>query len=214
MAATRVKICGLTAADHVAAAVEAGAAYVGFMFFPPSPRNLSVEEAVALGRGVPAQVTRVAVTVDPDDGLLDALTGAGAADMIQLHGSETPARVREVRQRTGLPVMKSVGVAVADDLAKIAAYAQAADRLLIDAKAPEDAVLPGGNGLRFDWRLLDGLEIPLPWMLAGGLTPENAAEAVRLTGATELDVSSGVEASPGQKDPAKMRAFIDSVAAL
>jgi len=204
----RVKICGLRSPEAVAAAVGAGAAYLGFVFFPKSPRHVTLAEAAALAVEVPPGVAKVALVVDADDAALDALTATVPVDMIQLHGREDPTRVREVRARWGLPVMKAVGIAGAGDLAKIDLYAGVADQLLIDAKPPEGADLPGGNGLAFDWRLLAGRRWPVPWMLAGGLTPGNVAEAVRLTGARQVDVSSGVESAPGVKDAGLVRAFV------
>lgn len=204
----RVKICGLTRAEDVAAAAEAGAAYLGFVFFPKSPRNVSVEQARALAIDAPIGVAKVGLLVDPDDALLDEIAAKVPLDIIQLHGRETPERVAEVRARMGLPVMKALGVATEADLEKVAAYGRVVDQLLIDAKAPEGAELPGGNGLAFDWRLVQGRRWPVPWMLAGGLTPESAGRAVSMTGARQLDVSSGVESAPGVKDAAKMRAFI------
>jgi phosphoribosylanthranilate isomerase len=208
----RVKICGLTRPADVTAAVEAGAAYLGFVFFPPSPRNLSTEDARALALKVPAGVAKVALTVDADDAALGALLDRVPVDLLQLHGQESPERVAEVRARFGLPVMKAVGLRAPADLARIDAYAGVADQVLVDAKPPEGAALPGGNGLAFDWRLLAGRRWAGPWMLAGGLTPENAAEAIRLTGVRQLDVSSGVESAPGRKDPARIRAFTAAVA--
>lgn len=204
----RVKICGLTRPQDVAAAAAAGAAYVGFVHFPASPRHLEPEDAAALARTVPEGICKVALTVDADDAMLDRLLAKVPLDMLQLHGHETPERVAEVRARFGLPVMKAVGVAEAADLDAVARYARVADQLLIDAKPPKDATLPGGNGLAFDWRLLQGRRWPLPWMLAGGLTPENVAAAIRLTGARQVDVSSGVEASRGVKDPALIARFV------
>lgn len=209
----RVKICGLKTADDIAAAVAAGAAYVGFVFFPKSPRNLSIAEARALATGVPAGVAKVALVVNADDDLLDAITAEVPIDMLQLHGSETPARVSEVRARYGLPVMKAVGVADESDLEALTAYAKVADQILVDAKPPKGADLPGGNGLSFDWRLIAGRRWPVPWMLAGGLEAGNVAEAVRLTGARQVDVSSGVESAPGQKDAAKIAAFVGAAQA-
>lgn len=208
----RVKICGLTRPADVSAAVEAGAAYVGFVFFPPSPRNLSPEAGRALALAVPAGVVKVALTVDAGDAALDALLGRVPVDMLQLHGRESPDRVAEVRARFGLPVMKAVGLRDATDLDRIGSYAAAADQILVDAKPPEGAALPGGNGLAFDWRILAGRRWTVPWMLAGGLTPGNAGDAIRLTGARQLDVSSGVESAPGRKDPDRMRAFLSAVA--
>jgi phosphoribosylanthranilate isomerase len=209
----RVKICGLKTADDIAAAVAAGTAYVGFVFFPKSPRNLSIAEARALATDVPAGVAKVALVVNADDDLLDAITAEVPIDMLQLHGSETPARVSEVRARYGLPVMKAVGVADESDLEALTAYAKVADQILVDAKPPNGADLPGGNGLSFDWRLIAGRRWPVPWMLAGGLEAGNVAEAVRLTGARQVDVSSGVESAPGQKDAAKIAAFVGAAQA-
>ena len=207
---TPVKICGLTTPEHVTAAVEAGATYVGFVFFPPSPRCVSPENAAELAALVPAGVCKVALTVNATDTDLEDILRAAPMDMLQLHGSETPERVEQVKSRFGLPVMKAVGVADATDLPKIDTYNRVADQLLIDAKPPKNATLPGGNGLTFDWRLIAGRRWPIPWMLAGGLTPDNVAQAKRLTGATQLDVSSGVESAPGVKDPALVRAFIQA----
>ena len=206
----RTKFCGLSRPEDVTAAADAGAAYVGFVFFPKSPRNVSIEQAAALAVTVPVGIAKVALVVNASDAELDAIVEAVPLDMLQLHGAESVERVREVRARYGLPVMKAVGVADADDLAALDAYAMAADQLLIDAKPPKNADLPGGNGLSFDWRLIAGKSWPVPWMLAGGLTPDNAAEAVAMTGARQLDVSSGVEASVGVKDGALMTAFAEA----
>lgn len=205
---TRVKICGLTRPEHVAAAAEAGAGYVGFVFFPKSPRNLSLAAARDLAIEVPVGVAKVGLVVDPSDAELDALLAAVPLDMIQLHGHEAPERVAEVRARTGLPVMKALGVAEAADLDPLPAYEAVADQILIDAKAPKGAALPGGNGLAFDWQLIAGRQWARPWMLAGGLTPGNVAQAVRLTGARQVDVSSGVESASGVKDAGLIRAFV------
>lgn len=204
---TRVKICGLRDAAMLDAAVQAGAAYVGLVFFEKSPRNVTLAQAAALAAMVPAGVAKVALVVDADDAQLDALLAQVPVDILQLHGAETPARVTAVKARYGLPVMKAVGVAGPDDLAALDAYAQVADQLLVDAKAPKGADLPGGNGLAFDWRLIAGRRWPVPWMLAGGLTPANVAQAVALTGAGQVDVSSGVESAPGVKDAALIAAF-------
>ena len=209
--APRVKICGITRAEDLAAAAAAGAAYAGFVFFPPSPRALDVTAAAALAAGAPPGIAKVGLVVDADDALIDRLAAEVPLDMLQLHGAESPARVAEIRARTGLPVMKAVQVGTAADLAAIDAYARVADQLLIDAKPAPGEPLPGGNGLPFDWRLLQGRRWALPWMLAGGLTPDNAAEAIRLTGARQLDVSSGVEAARGVKDPRKIAAFLAAV---
>lgn len=204
---TRVKICGLRDAAMLDAAVQAGAAYVGLVFFEKSPRNVTLAQAAALAAMVPAGVAKVALVVDADDAQLDALLAQVPVDILQLHGAETPARVTAVKARYGLPVMKAVGVAGPDDLAALDAYAQVADQLLVDAKPPKGADLPGGNGLSFDWRLIAGRRWPVPWMLAGGLTPANVAQAVALTGAGQVDVSSGVESAPGVKDAALIAAF-------
>lgn len=210
----RVKICGLRTTADVAAAASAGASYVGFVFYPKSPRNVSFQEANALAADVPMGVAKVALVVNADDAFLDALTAAVPLDILQLHGSETPERVAEVKARYGLPVMKAVGIADASDLAQIGAYAAVADQLLIDAKPPKNADLPGGNGLAFDWTLLAGRKYwTVPWMLAGGLTPDNVAEAVRRTGATQVDVSSGVEGDVGVKDASLIASFVTAAQA-
>lgn len=206
----RVKICGLTAAADVSAAIEAGAAYVGFVFFGKSPRNVSLAQARTLALSVPPGVAKVALTVDADDAMLDALTDQVPLDFLQLHGHESPARVAEVKTRYGLPVIKAIGIAEAADLAQIDVYGGAADQLLIDAKPPPGATRPGGNALAFDWGLIAGRDWPLPWLLAGGLNPDNVAEAVARTGARQVDVSSGVEVAPGVKDADLIRAFIDN----
>ena len=206
----RVKICGLSTPETVAVAADAGAAYVGFVFFGKSPRNVSFEQARSLAVEVPIGVAKVALTVNADDVMLNQLTQAVPLDMIQLHGSETPKRVSEVRALTGLPVMKAVGIASANDVDALDAYAEVADQLLVDAKPAPEGALPGGNGLSFDWRLISNRRWSVPWMLAGGLKPDNLAEAIRLTGARQVDVSSGVESAPGIKDVDAIRAFIDA----
>ena len=191
------------------AAAEAGATYVGFVFFAKSPRNISYADAATLAVQAPIGLAKVALVVNPTDTELDALLAEVPIDIIQLHGKETPERVAEVKARTGLPVMKAIGIADASDLPAIDAYADVADQLLIDAKPPKGGDLPGGNGLSFDWQLLAGRKYwTKPWMLAGGLTPDNVAEAIRLTGAKQVDVSSGVEASAGVKDNEKIAAFV------
>ncbi|UYP68775.1 phosphoribosylanthranilate isomerase [Thalassobacter stenotrophicus] len=205
----RVKICGLCRPEDVTAVADAGASYGGFVFFPKSPRNVSIAQARDLALGAPVGLAKVALVVNADDAMLDAITAEVPLDMLQLHGSESPARVAEVKARYGLPVMKAVGVGGPEDLAAIDVYAEAADQLLIDAKPPKGADLPGGNGLAFDWQLLAGRKYwSVPWMLAGGLTPDNAAEAVLRTGTRQLDVSSGVESAPGVKDAAQIAAFV------
>ncbi len=209
-----VKICGLTDAAAVKAAVEGGAAMCGFVFFPASPRNLTPKEAAELTKGVPEGVIRVGLTVDADDALLAEIALVAKVDMVQLHGAETPARTNEVRERFGLPVIKVLAVQGPDDLAAAKAYQGVADRLMFDAKPPEDASRPGGNARTFDWRVLKNQTFALPWLLAGGLTAENLTEAVKTSGAVAVDVSSGVEDAPGVKNVDKIRAFLAAAAAL
>lgn len=206
----RVKICGVRTAAAAAQAAAAGAAYLGFNFYPPSPRSLDFQAAAEAVKGAPAGIARVALVVDAENAFLKALLDAVPVDMLQLHGAETPERVREIRALSGLPVMKALGIRDAGDLEQIPAHEAVADQLLIDAKPPRngDGFLPGGNALTFDWRLIAGRRWARPWLLAGGLTAQNVAEAVRLTGAAQVDVSSGVESAPGIKDPAKVSAFI------
>lgn len=204
----RVKICGLKEPGHVDAAVEAGATYLGFNFFPKSPRYVDIPTAARLAENVPPGIAKVALTVNATDEELDAITGGAPFDMLQLHGSESPERVSEIRARYGLPVMKVLGVADASDFAGVEIYGKVADQLMIDAKPPKGALLPGGNGIAFDWRLVAKKYWPCPWMLAGGLTAANVAEAIRMTGTRQVDVSSGVESPPGVKDAALIRAFI------
>jgi phosphoribosylanthranilate isomerase len=213
MTDVRVKICGLRSLSDVAAVVSSRATYAGFVFFAKSPRNLTIEQARKLAFASPPGLAKVALTVDAGDAMLDDLVDQIPLDMLQLHGHETPERVAEVKARYGLPVMKAIGVAEEADLSGLMEYALVADQLLIDAKPPKDATVPGGNGLSFDWRLLVGRKWLKPWMLAGGLTPENVAEAVRLTGARQVDVSSGVEASTGVKDPLRIAAFVKAAQA-
>jgi len=196
----------------VRAAAEAGAGYIGLVFFAKSPRNVDAETAAALALEAPAGVAKVALVVNPDDALLDEITAKVPLDMIQLHGQESPARVAEIRARYGLPVMKAVGIAGQEDLARLDAYMPVADQILVDAKPPTGAEVPGGMGVPFDWRLIAGRHWPKPWMLAGGLTPQNVAAAIRLTGARQVDVSSGVESAPGVKDEDLVRAFLRAVA--
>jgi len=204
----RVKICGLRTSADVAAAAKAGANYIGLNFFPKSPRFVSHDDARALAAETPVGIAKVALVVNADDATLDALTGAVPIDMLQLHGSETPERVTEIRTRYGLPVMKVLGISGPGDLDAIDIYSNVADQLMVDAKPPKDAVLPGGNGVAFDWSLLSGRKYwTKPWMLAGGLNPANVAEAVKRTGVRQVDVASGVESAPGEKDPALMSAF-------
>lgn len=203
-----VKICGLRDPATVAAAVAAGARYVGLNFFPKSPRFVSPETAVALAAHIPPGVAKVGLLVDPDDAELDRITGQVPLDLVQLHGHETPERVADVRARTGLPVIKALGVADADDLPALDRFGAVADMLLVDTKPPKGAVLSGGTGQTFDWGLIAGRRWPIPWMLAGGLTAQNVAQAIAETGAQIVDVSSGVERERGVKDPDMIAAFI------
>ena len=209
-----VKICGLTDAAAVKAVVEGGAAMCGFVFFPASPRNLTPKEAAELTKGVPEGVIRVGLTVDADDALLAEIALVAKVDMVQLHGAETLARTNEVRERFGLPVIKVLAVQGPDDLAAAKAYQGVADRLMFDAKPPKDASRPGGNARAFNWRVLKNQTFALPWLLAGGLTAENLAEAVKTSGAVAVDVSSSVEDAPGVKNVDKIRAFLAAAAAL
>ncbi|MFS4582181.1 phosphoribosylanthranilate isomerase [Phaeobacter sp. C3_T13_0] len=207
----RVKICGLKTPQDIVAAAEAGAAYVGFNFFPKSPRSVLIEEAATLAGNAPFGLCKVSLTVNADNETLDAITGRVPLDMLQLHGQETPERVAEVKARYGLPVMKVLGVSNVEDIQRIETFETVADQIMVDAKAPRDAVLPGGNGVTFDWGLLARKKYwRTPWMLAGGLTPENVAEAIRVTGARQVDVASGAERAPGVKDPARIKAFCET----
>ena len=208
--AIEVKICGINSAEALSAAVEGGAALVGFNFYRKSPRFLTPDAAAALARTVPASVQRVGLIVDLDNEAIASLLAAVPLDMLQLHGSEDPARVAAIRARFRKPVMKAIPLARAEDLAVADAYLPVADRLLFDAKPPASmkGAMPGGNALAFDWRLLQGHQWPKPWMLAGGLNLENLAEAVGISGARRIDVSSGVEDRPGLKSPAKIKALL------
>jgi phosphoribosylanthranilate isomerase len=208
MSDIRVKICGLRSPEDVAAVAAAGAAYAGFVFFPKSPRHLTLEQAREAALAAPPGLAKVALTVDADDDLLDTIVEAVPLDLLQLHGHESPERVAQVRDRYGLPVMKAVGVADEGDLAPLLDYSLVADQILIDAKPPKGSALPGGNGLSFDWRLVAQRRWLRPWMLAGGLTPQNVAEAIRLTNARQVDVSSGVESAPGVKNAGLIRSFV------
>jgi len=205
-----VKICGLATVNDVRACADAGANYMGLVFFEKSPRNIIIPAARELALAAPLGLAKVALVVNPSDAELDAITASVTLDMLQLHGRETPARVAEVKARYGLPVMKAVGIADGDDLPKLESYFGVADQILLDAKPPKGGKLPGGNGLSFDWRLIAGRRWPCPWMLAGGLTPENVAEAVKMTGAKQVDVSSGVEDAPGQKNAELIQKFVQS----
>src|SRR5262249_10914115 len=203
-----VKICGLSTPEALDVALDEGADMVGFVFFPPSPRHVSFEAARQLGQRVRGRAQKVALTVDADDAWFDAIVEALQPDLLQLHGSETPARVTALKQRFGLPAMKAVPIAQKDDLALAANYIVGADRILFDARAPKEATRPGGLGKTFDWRLLQNLVLGVPFMLSGGLDAGNVAEALRITKAPGVDVSSGVERAPGEKDPDKIRAFV------
>ena len=206
--ALAVKICGLTRETDVDAAVDAGANLVGFVFFPPSPRSISVARAAELTKRVPKDVIKVALSVDADDALLADITANAGIDMMQFHGSEPPQRVAEARARYRLPVMKALAIAGAEDVDRARRYEAVADWLMFDAKPPRSATRPGGNALAFDWQLIAGESWSKPWLLAGGLTPENVREAVRVSGAAAIDVSSGVEDEPGIKNAGKIRQFI------
>ena len=203
-----VKICGISTAEGLAAAAAAGADEVGFVFFPASPRHVAPAQARALAHAAPPGPGRVGLFVDPEDALLEAVLAEVPLDVVQLHGEESPGRVAAVRARFGLPVMKAIGIASRADLAAIAPQAAVADRLLLDAKAPPGAVLPGGNAAPFDWGLLRGVDVGRPWLLAGGLTPDNVAQALAVSGASGVDVSSGVERARGLKDPALIARFV------
>lgn len=208
---TTAKICGLSTPDTLNAAIAGGASHVGFVFFPPSPRHVGFDQVTGLASGVPSHVRKVGVFVDPDDALIEAARSAGRLDAIQLHKTAHD-RVAAIRARTGLEVWAAVAVKTRADLDTARAFAGAADRILYDAKTPEGAALPGGMGVRFDWTLLDGFRHPLPWALSGGLDAGNVGEAIRRTGATLVDVSSGVESAPGVKDAARIAHFLRSVA--
>jgi phosphoribosylanthranilate isomerase len=208
---TRVKICGIKTASIMQAALDAGADDVGLVFFGKSPRNVSLDEAAALAEIARARgrARTVALTVDADNALLDAIVSQVKPSLLQLHGTETPAHCREVKFRWKTPIMKAIGVASIADAQRALAYDRlAVDLILFDAKAPKDATLPGGNGLAFDWSMIEDVARRVPYMLSGGLTAANVAEAIRITGTDAVDVSSGVESTPGIKDAALIRAFI------
>lgn len=210
----RVKICGLRTAEHARVAAEAGAAYLGFVFHEPSPRGVTPQEASILARAAPLGVAKVGLFVDPDDATLQATLAACPLDMIQLHGSETPARVAAVRAAFGLPVMKALPIAEGEDVARIEAYEGVADQILCDAKPAPGSSVPGGAGVAFDWALLAGRRWRRPWMLAGGLRAETLAEAAAISGAAQVDVSSGVEIRRGEKDATLIRSFLTAAAAF
>ncbi|HMA14996.1 MAG: phosphoribosylanthranilate isomerase [Bacteroidota bacterium] len=212
----QVKICGISTPEAMAAAVEGGAAFVGLVFYPPSPRAVTPTQAAALAAPVPAGVTKTGLLVDADDATIEAILKEVPLDLLQLHGGESPQRVAAVKARFGLPVMKVVKLRQAGDLGAVEPFLAVADRLLFDAKPPAEmsGALPGGNAVAFDWTLLAGTTWPLPWMLAGGLTPDNVARAVAVSGAPAVDVSSGVEDAPGRKSVAKIKAFLAAAKAL
>src|ERR1700751_3858412 len=203
-----VKICGLSTRETLDGGLDSGSHMVGFVFFPPSPRHLSLEKARELGRVAKGRATKVALTVDADDATFENIIDALGPDILQIHGKETTARVRDIKQKFGLPVMKALPVETAADLAALPGYVAVADRILFDARAPKGATRPGGLGAVFDWHVLENLDLALPFMVAGGLHAGNVAEAVRVTGAGGVDVSSGVERASGIKDPEMIRAFI------
>jgi phosphoribosylanthranilate isomerase len=209
-----VKICGLSTPEALAAAVRNGASHVGFVFFPKSPRNLDPEQAAALAVHAPPQIQRIGVFVDPDDALLDRTVKAAGLTGVQLHGEESPERAAAIKARYGVEIWKAIPVRARSDLFAAARYRGAADRILYDAKTPKDAPLPGGMGLRFDWTLLDGFDHPLAWALSGGLDVANVADAVGISGARLLDISSGVESAPSVKNVDKIVAFLQAVARL
>jgi phosphoribosylanthranilate isomerase len=207
-ATTKVKICGLKTEAALEAALAGGADYVGLVFFPPSPRNLAPETARSLAAKARGRARIVALMVDPDDALIEAVVASADPDILQLHGEETPERVTEVRRRWGKPVMKAIKVETAADSEAALRYRGSADLILFDARAPRDSTRPGGNGAPFDWQALGGVKDRVPYMLSGGLTPDNVADAIRITGAAMVDVSSGVETRPGEKDPELIRRFL------
>lgn len=203
-----IKICGLSTRDTLDAALTAGADMVGFVFFPPSPRHIGLDVARDLGRQAKGRAIKVALTVDADDALLANSIDALQPQILQLHGHESVARVRDIKQKFGLPVMKAIAVETAADLAVVPGYAATCDQILFDAKPPKEATRPGGLGASFDWHLLENLELKIPFMVSGGLNAGNVAEALRITHANGVDISSGVERAPGIKDAEMIRAFI------
>ncbi|MCD6035623.1 MAG: phosphoribosylanthranilate isomerase [Rickettsiales bacterium] len=210
----QVKVCGLTTKEAVAQAVASGANYIGMVFFPASPRNVSPKQAAELLANIPASIQKVAVVVEPTDEELDALFAEFKPDYLQLHGKEPVARTSEIKERYKIKIMKACPVRSGDDIAAMGVYASVADMFLFDAKAPETSALPGGNGLSFDWHLLKGRHFEKPWLLSGGLGIDNVEEAVRITEAMGVDASSSIERAPGEKDPALVKAFIEKVKSL
>ena len=213
MPAPLIKICGINSPDALDAALAAHADFIGLVFFAKSPRHLDPAQAAALAARAAGRVTVVGLMVDPTPDYLAQVLSTVALDVIQMHGRETPEQVAATAARHGVPVWKALGVKARADLAAADRFAGAAARVLFDAKPPEGADLPGGNGLRIDWAVLKGVRPALPWMLAGGLDPDNVAEAIAITGAPAVDVSSGVESAPGVKDPARIHAFCQAVRA-
>lgn len=211
MSQATAKICGLTTPEAVAAALAGGASHLGFVLFDRSPRNIAPQAAFSLAQGARHRAKIVALLVDPDNGQIAEAVDGLDPDLIQLHGRESPQRAAEVRRATGLPVIKAMGVRDAADVQSALAYEGAADHIMFDAKPPKDADRPGGHGAAFDWTVLEGLKTQRPWFLAGGLDPWNVAEALRLSQAPIVDVSSGVERGPGLKDPGLIAAFLDAV---
>lgn len=214
MSQTLVKICGLSEPATLDVALDAGADMVGFVFFPKSPRHVSLEAARALGSRVGSRARKVALVVDADDSAIAAIVAALSPDLLQLHGAETPARAAEIAARFGLPLIKALGVAAREDLRAAGAFAPLVDYLLLDARPPAGATRPGGLGATFDWTILSGWRPDKPWLLSGGLTPDNVAEALARTNAPGVDVSSGVESAPGVKDADRVRAFVAAARAL
>jgi phosphoribosylanthranilate isomerase len=208
-----VKICGLSTRETLHVALEAGADMVGFVFFPPSPRHLGLDAARDLGKLARHRASKVALTVDADDATLEGIVEALRPDILQLHGCESVSRLCDIRRRFSLPVMKAIAVETPVDLAALPTYAGVADRILFDARAPEEATRPGGLGAVFDWHVLENIDLKIPFMVSGGLHAGNVAEAVRATRAGGVDVSSGVERAPGKKDPEMIRAFIKAARA-
>jgi len=207
---TIIKICGLKTPETLSVALDAGADWVGFVFFAKSPRHITHQEAQTLGKLVQGRAQKIALLVDADDDAIAAIIGALKPDMLQLHGSEAPERVAAIRATFGLPLIKAVGISNSDDIQTARGYETVVDWLLLDAKPPKGADLPGGNGVRFDWHLLAGLDLAKPFMVSGGLDPANVAEAIRISAAQGVDVSSGVESALGVKDPVRIKAFIEA----
>ncbi len=204
----KVKICGLSTPDDIITSINAGADFLGFVFFTKSPRNLTLEQASTLATIVPPSIKKVVLVVDPEDFYLDKIVSAVDPDLIQLHGQEKVSRVSEISHMFNLPIMKALGIKDKKDLSKLNEYSHVSDQILVDAKPKDNLALPGGNGIAFDWKLLSGYDWKTPWMLAGGLNAENVATAIKLTKAEQVDVSSGVERSPGVKDHKAIKDFI------